>query len=192
VSGLAPLAAEDYRCPSCALAYPEITVARASEVIRGLPAAVRAAVEEISPPARRRRPSPEVWSVAEYGCHLRDVYVTYTIRLHRTRTEHRPVLEPMLNDLRARRFRYNDCDLAAVLDELDVAAAGFLSEVDHTGVDHPGVDHTGVEHILSECWERVASRRPGEVRTARWLVRQAMHEGVHHLDDIRRLGAELT
>ncbi|HEV7207290.1 MAG TPA: hypothetical protein VGN54_00975, partial [Mycobacteriales bacterium] len=41
-------------------------------------------MEEISPPARRRRPSPEVWSVAEYGCHLRDVYVTYTIRLHRT------------------------------------------------------------------------------------------------------------
>jgi hypothetical protein len=182
VSGLAPLAAEDYRCPSCALAYPEITVARACEVIRSLPAAVRAAVEEISPPARRRRPSPEVWSAAEYGCHLRDVYVTYTIRLHRTQTEHRPVLEPMLNDLRARRFRYNDCDLAAVLDELDVAAAGFLAEVDHTEVDYTG----------AECWERVASRRPDEVRTARWLVRQAMHEGVHHLDDIRRLGAELT
>jgi hypothetical protein len=30
---------------------------------------------------------------------------------------------------------------------------------------------------------------PGEQRSARWLVRQAMHEGVHHLADIRTVGA---
>jgi hypothetical protein len=29
---------------------------------------------------------------------------------------------------------------------------------------------------------------PDEDRTALWLVRQAMHEGVHHLGDIRRIG----
>ncbi|MDA3664686.1 hypothetical protein PFJ02_22105 [Mycobacterium xenopi] len=50
----------------------------------------------------------------EYVCHLRDVYLTYTIRLHRARTEERPTLEPTLNDLRARRFRYNDRDLTAI------------------------------------------------------------------------------
>jgi hypothetical protein len=32
---------------------------------------------------------------------------------------------------------------------------------------------------------------PGEERTARWLVRQAMHEGVHHLGDIHRIGEML-
>jgi hypothetical protein len=37
-------------------------------------------------------------------------------------------------------------------------------------------------------WDRIATRLPGEDRTARWLVRQAMHEGVHHLGDIRRIG----
>jgi hypothetical protein len=37
-------------------------------------------------------------------------------------------------------------------------------------------------------WDRIATRLPGEDRTARWLVRQAMHEGIHHLGDIRRIG----
>ncbi|MFJ7217902.1 DinB family protein [Amycolatopsis sp. NPDC098790] len=56
----------------------------------------------------RRRPAPGRWSALECLVHLRDVCVTYTIRVHRARTEDRPVLEPLLNDLRARRFRYND------------------------------------------------------------------------------------
>ena len=127
--------------------------------------------------ARRRRPRPEVWSVTEYVCHLRDVYATYTIRLHRTRTEDRPVLEPMLNDLRARRFGYNDLDVGPILDELAATAAGFCAEIAAT---------------RPTDWDRVATRLPGETRTARWLVRQAMHEGVHHLGDIRRVGAAVS
>ncbi|MGH3530454.1 MAG: DinB family protein [Mycobacterium sp.] len=168
-----PLAAEDHACAVCGLDYPAITIERAVDVITGLPAAVRAAVSAMSPEARRRRPGPQAWSVAEYVCHLRDVYITFTIRLHRTRTENRPALEPMFNDLRARRFRYNDRDIVAMLDELAAATAGFCEEVARTGKDE---------------WDRIATRLPGEHRSARWLVRQAMHEGVHHLGDIRRLG----
>jgi hypothetical protein len=106
---------------------------------------------------------------------VRDVYVSFTIRLHRVRTEHEPALEPMFNDLRARRFRYNDCDIEATLGELAASTAGFRDEVRRT-----------------EDWDRVGSRLPGERRTARWLVRQAMHEGVHHLADIRIFGSELV
>lgn len=167
---LPPLPAEDDTCADCELSYPEITTAHAHSVIAELPARVRDAVTATPSEAYRQRPSAGVWSVAEYVCHLRDVYVIYTIRLHRTRTEDRPVLEPMLNNLRARRFRYNECDLRAVLDQLAVSAAGFCEEIEHT-------ETTG--------WERTATRLPGEERTARWLVRQAMHEGVHHLADIR-------
>jgi hypothetical protein len=79
----------------------------------------------------------------------------------------------MFNDLRARRFHYNDCDLSVTLDELAAAASGFCEQVART----EGRD-----------WDRIATRLPGEDRTARWLVRQAMHEGVHHLGDIRRIG----
>jgi uncharacterized damage-inducible protein DinB len=172
-SPLPPLAAEDHACDVCAFVYPEIRIDDAVSVIAGLPSAVRETVGAIPPGARRVRPSPGVWSVAEYVCHLRDVYVSFTIRLHRVRTEHQPAWEPMFNDLRARRFRYNDCDIDATLDELAAAAAGFRDEVARTG---------------ERDWDRVATRLPGEQRTARWLVRQAMHEGVHHLGDIHRIG----
>ncbi|BBU24179.1 DinB family protein [Mycobacterium xenopi] len=170
---LPPLAAEDHVCDVCALAYPEISIDDAVAVVIPLPIAVRDAVEAIPQHARRRRPSPQVWSVTEYVCHLRDVYVAFTIRLHRIRTEDVPALEPMYNDLRARRFRYNDRDLTATLDELAAAVTGFCEQIDRTG---------------TQDWDRVATRLPGEQRSARWLVRQAMHEGVHHLADIRRIG----
>jgi uncharacterized damage-inducible protein DinB len=172
-SPLPPLAAEDHTCDVCPLVYSEISIDDGVRVIAGLPGAVGEAVGAIPPGACRVRPSPGLWSVAEYVCHLRDVYVSFTIRLHRVRTEHQPAWEPMFNDLRARRFRYNDCDLEATLDELAAAAAGFRDEVARTG---------------ERDWDRVATRLPGELRTARWLVRQAMHEGVHHLGDIHRIG----
>ena len=171
-----PLPAESHVCRSCGLSYAEVSAEDAATEIWSVPSAVREAVAAIPVEIRRRRPSDGVWSVAEYVCHLRDVYATYTIRLHRARTEHRPVLEPMLNDLRARRFRYNDRDLDAVLDELGATVGGFCDEVARTGPDQ---------------WERVVTRLPGEVRTARWLLRQAMHEGRHHLADIRKIGETL-
>jgi hypothetical protein len=96
--------------------------------------------------------------------------------LHRTRVEERPVLEPMLNDLRARRFRYNRRDLGAVLDELADNAEGFVEEA---------------SRVENDDWNRIATRRPEEIRTARWLVRQALHEGLHHLGDISNVGRRL-
>ncbi len=167
---LPPLADEEYSCEVCGVSYAQVSVERAVEVIGRLPEVVWEAVQSGPLEARRLRLAPEQWSVAEYVCHLRDVYATYTIRLHRARTEHQPVLEPMLNDLRARRFRYNERDVNAVLDELTATAAGFCDEVARNGPDH---------------WGRLVTRLPGESRTARWLVRQAMHEGQHHLQDIR-------
>jgi len=169
--------AEDHFCPNCGIAYADTSIERATEVIGELPASLRAAVAVLPPDAYRRRPEAGTWSVVEYLCHVRDVYATYTIRLHRARTEHEPVLEPMLNDLRARRFDYLHRDVEAVLGELEANAAGCRVEIARTA---------------SGGWERRVSRLPGERRTARWLVRQAMHEGVHHLRDIERVGEHVT
>jgi DinB family protein len=170
---LPQLAAEDYTCSACALTYSEVRLEHAAEIIQAIPAAVRDAVFAVPGRTRRQRPGPGVWSVTEYVCHLRDVFATYTIRLHRVRTEDRPALEPMLNDLRARRFHYNERDVVPILDELAANATGFCEEIASVG---------------PRDWDRVATRLPGEQRSARWLVRQAMHEGVHHLADIRTVG----
>lgn len=170
---LPPWAGEDYECPACGIYYPQVDVRGAVEVIERIPRQARDAVLAIPGAARHRRPTPETWSAVEYLCHLRDVYMTYTVRLHRSRTEDRPALEPMLNDLRARRFRYNERNAEFLLDELAAVAGGFCEEV---------------ARMRPECWERVVTRLPTEERTARWLLRQAMHEGVHHINDIRNVG----
>jgi hypothetical protein len=167
-----PLVGEDHICADCGLSYPQLTVVAAVELIQQVPSQVGVTINAVPTDHLRRRPITGAWSIAEYTCHLRDVYMTSTIRLHRARTEDRPAVEPMLNDLRARRFRYNDADIDAVLTELDAAVRGFVDEV----------------HRLNPIdWDRVLTRRPDEQRTSRWLVRQAAHEGRHHLGDIYRL-----
>jgi len=169
---LPPLAPEDYVCLACSVDYPSISVPEAVETIRAVAQRARTGIDGVAPAALGRRPEPGVWSIAEYGCHLRDVYVTYTIRLYRARTEECPQVEPMLNDLRARRFKYSERDVSAVLDEVHASAHGFCEEIGRMEPDD---------------WTRVVSRLPGEERTAMWLVRQAMHEGVHHLNDISQV-----
>lgn len=162
-------------CGECGFSYAALSADAARAVIAAVPGRVRTAALAVSEP--RRRPEPATWSVLEYACHLRDVYATSTIRLHRVRTEESPVLEPMLNDLRARRFRYNTLDLDPVLNELSGTVAGFLDEMGR---------------VSGDGWARGATRLPGERRTALWLVRHAAHEGVHHLGDIAEVGQPKT
>jgi len=169
-AGIPPLAGEDHVCAECGLSYPDLTLDAARAIIGSLPGAVDAVAGSASPQDLRRRPAPGRWSALEYLVHLRDVCVTYTIRLHRARTEDRPVLEPMLNDLRARRFRYNDRSFEGLRAELAACAAGLGDEI---------------ERLKPADCERLVTRLPGEHRTARWLVRQAAHEVTHHLEDIR-------
>jgi DinB superfamily len=164
-------AEEDHICSACDFSYVTVRLADAVEAIRAAPRQTRTAVGAVEPERLRRRPEPRTWSVVEYVCHLRDVYVSSTIRLYRARTEDMPQLEPMLNDLRAQRFRYCDADIPAVLDELGAAVAGCLEEI---------------SRFREPDWQRKVMRLPGEERTALWLVRQAAHEARHHLGDIAR------
>jgi DinB superfamily len=173
-SALPPLAGEEHVCASCPFAFADQDVDRATSIIGDVPAQARRLLGSLDEAAIRRR-QPDRWSAVEYLCHVRDVYATFTIRLHRARTEDDPVLEPMLNDLRARRFGYRDAAVEPVLDELQAYVAGFLAEV---------------ARVRPEDWGRPVHRLPDEHRSALWLVRQAAHEGVHHLHDIAEVARE--
>jgi hypothetical protein len=175
VASLAPLPDEDYVCADCGVAYASIGVPTALTRIRGLPSLVGTALSTIPDTMLRRRPDGTTWSALEYVCHLRDVYAVYTIRLYRVRVEDSPTLEPMLNDLRAARFRYNRRELAPVLAELADNVAGLTDEA---------------ARFSHHEWRRVATRLPGEERTALWMLRQAMHEGIHHVRDITTAGQD--
>lgn len=170
-AGLPPLAGEDHVCAGCGMSYAGTDLEAAVPALRSVPAEVRAAALAVPEAHRRVRPDPATWSVVEYACHVRDVFASFTVRLHRIGTEDVPALEPMFADLRAERFRYNDADLDPVLAELDAHVAGFLDEIAAT---------TG--------WDRTATRLPGELRTARWLVRHGLHEARHHRNDIVAVG----
>jgi hypothetical protein len=169
--GLPPLAGEDHVCGDCPMSYADTGLDAAVEALRTVAADVGAAALAVPAERLRVRPDPATWSVVEYACHVRDVFSAFTIRLHRISTEDQPALEPMFADLRAVRFRYNDADLGVVLAELAAYVAGFLDEIAETS-----------------DWDRTATRRPDELRTARWLVRHGLHEARHHTRDITAVG----
>jgi hypothetical protein len=167
--GVPPLAAEDHVCLDCAMDFTTTTVHDVRAIVAAVPQEARDLLD-VHPDAGWRRPGVDgAWSAAEYLCHVRDVYAVFTIRLHRARTEDDPPLEPMLNDLRARRFDYVHTELRPVVDQLHAHVAGFLTELDRVGEGE---------------WARVVHRYPSEQRTTLWLARQAAHEGRHHLWDI--------
>jgi hypothetical protein len=172
--GLPPLAAEDFTCAICGIDYLAVDVDTALKAIEQQPAQLRATAMAVPDRLLRTRPDTGTWSALEYLCHVRDVFAASTVRLYRIRTEDHPLLEPLFNDLRAVRFSYQNRDLLPILDELTDNARGFCDEARRTSEDE---------------WSRQASRLPGEVRTARWLLRQTMHEGLHHERDIRAVVA---
>ena len=169
-----PLAPELHVCAECPLRYADVDPGAAAEMVRSFPGRYREALRGASDELLRRRPLSGVWSMLEYVCHARDVYAVYHERVTRTLAEDRPVLEPMGNDRRAAEQRYNTQPLPGVLTGLDGYAEDFAALVDSLPPDR---------------WDRVCTRLPGEERTLLWLVRQAAHEGLHHLRDVERVRA---
>jgi DNA-binding HxlR family transcriptional regulator len=172
-----PLAPEDHECPTCQMSYAATTLNAALACVRSYPARYRQALDSLADQVLRQRPEPRTWSVLEYACHVRDVYDVYHTRLTRTMTGERPVLEPMRNEQRAARDDYNQQDPRHVLDVLAEQAARFVALAQAV---------TPAQYTLT------ATRLPGEERTLLWLVRQAAHEGLHHLHDIERIRVTLT
>ena len=166
---LPPLFGEDHTCERCGLAYRSLDVDTALGLVAESTATLAALLPSIEETVLRQRPAPEVWSVVEYACHVRDVLLTYAVRVHRGVLEDRPALDPMYGDWRAERFGYAAIPLDVLLVELGAAATAFAAEVGT---------------VPDDAWERTVVRRPSEVRTVRWLVRQAAHECGHHLADV--------
>jgi hypothetical protein len=169
MSDLPPLFEEDHSCPTCRLAYADLGVDRCLVLVGESTTALADLLPGLAEEALRRRPRPGVWSPVEYACHVRDVLLTFAVRIHRGVREDRPVLDPMYADWRTERFGYAATRLDVLLVELASAAHGFADEV---------------RAVPDDAWDRPVVRRPEEERTVRWLVRQAAHECVHHLADV--------
>lgn len=124
--------------------------------------------------ALRNRPEPAVWSVLEYACHLRDIFLTQRERLFLALVEESPSFAPIHRDERAVLARYGAEERATVADELLVTSA--LLARSFAGVDAAG-------------WQRTCLYNYPTLtqRTVGWLGRHTLHEGAHHLQDMDRV-----
>jgi hypothetical protein len=121
-------------------------------------------------PQVRRRPTPTVWSVAEYGSHCRDVCEIFGRRALLMLREDNPLFPNWDQDRTALEKRYWDDDPALVAVELaraaDAAAATF-------------------DAVDGSQWSRTGRRSNGSVFTVHTLGRYFAHDLVHHLWDVR-------
>ncbi|MEO3937458.1 DinB family protein [Dermatophilaceae bacterium Soc4.6] len=178
MSDLPPVFDELYTCSRCGLDYESVTVGGAVRLVDAVVAELPGILGQLPTGALRRRPTPMEWSPIEYACHVRDVLAANTVRLHRGLHEDVPALAPLYADLRATRFDYRAASIEAVVEGLRAHAKGFAAEV---------------AAVPTPDWERQVMRRDGsraQVRTLRWLARQAAHESVHHRNDIVRAGSD--
>ncbi|MFE9690270.1 DinB family protein [Micromonospora sp. NPDC005806] len=159
------------RCDECHFVYPGVAGEALPGLLRGLGARYAAALGAV--PELRRRPAEGVWSPLEYTCHVRDVLRVQAERLALALRVVGPEFVPMGRDERAVADRYNEQEPAAVLAELTAAADDLAARFAPLGTVE--LARTGVYP-----WPQ------RQVRTLLWLGQHTMHEGEHHLLDIRR------
>jgi S-DNA-T family DNA segregation ATPase FtsK/SpoIIIE len=124
----------------------------------------------------RVRPAPEVWSALEYAAHTRDIVALHRFGVDEALTKDEPAFPPVDPGLAdAVAGAYADADPDAVLDELDAQSTGLARLATGAG---PGAGTRG----LTIGDDRSDVRR---------LLEHALHDALHHLDDVERGLAKL-
>ncbi|MGW5673172.1 DinB family protein [Micromonospora sp. NPDC003776] len=159
------------RCDECLFVYSRVAGAALPALLRDLRGRFTGALDEVADV--RRRPAPGVWSPLEYTCHVRDVLRVQAERLALALRVEEPTFLPMGRDERAVAERYNDQEPVTVLAELGTAADELATRF--AGLGAAQLARTGVYP-----WPQ------RQVRTLLWLGQHTVHEGEHHLLDIRR------
>jgi hypothetical protein len=164
-----------YVCPQCGLDYDTILPPDAVVALRSFPRRYG----ELLPPRDdddkpdaviRRRPEPTVWSALEYTAHVADVFDELADTVRRmTMEDHPTISDGMDPDQRAIDAKYNEQDREAVLAHL-AEAADKMAQV--------------IKNVPNDAWHRTATFPWGE-RDALTMMRNAVHEGYHHLRDVQ-------
>jgi hypothetical protein len=158
-------------CDACGFdgsAYDDVSLI---ETLRGLGPRWRPLLAEAGPELRIR-PEPTVWSALEYAAHSRDITALHCFAVEQALTGDEPVYPAIAADdlIAAAASGYADEEAAAVVDALDAAAA-HLAEM--------------AEEAPAQGWELGITI--GEDRsTVGRLLEHALHDSLHHLDDVER------
>ncbi len=161
-------------CPKCGFVYEDVAIDEIAPALAGLGATFRSALERADPVVARARPEPQVWSPLEYAGHVRDVLLAQRDRVVLARVEENPSFTRLYRDERVEMCGYDTFTLDEVLAQLEMAAALCAATFARLG---PADWSRGVVYSWPEPAERDLA----------WLGRHTLHEGLHHLGDVRRL-----
>ena len=165
-------------CPECGFSYEAL----APEAVPGRLRSLRSRFSEElagAGAAAARRPQPEIWSALEYACHVRDVLLVQRERVIAAQVEDMPHPPRMHRDERVALARYDAHPVPVVLDQLGMAA-------ELSAVAFEALDQAGWARRLIYSWPGVTER------DLAWLGRHTVHEGEHHLMDVRRVLAAVA
>ena len=165
--GDAPVDFATGTCDDCGFVADKVDPTDALVGLRSFPARWRSALaihlDDADPEAiLTGRPTPNDWSALDHAGHVRDVLHALDIRVQRVLREDEPVLpETHITPPSGA----NEQGMAVVLAALTLSADQFAETV------------LGIDEL---SWYR-RGRRAGTLVSALDLVREAVHEGSHHL-----------
>lgn len=165
------------QCAECGFDGDSVSVSDAIVTLRSLGRrwrGVTAALDGDDGDVLRRRPSPDVWSALEYAAHARDTIAANSWVMDRALVEDRPAIEWPGDDVLATRAPSEATDIVVAVDDLAANAERLAARAERTDAGD---------------WRRVVVVRGGMEGDvdALWLLRHAVHEGVHHLKDVERV-----
>lgn len=160
-------------CTECGFDASAIDRSRMGELVRQNAAAWPALL--LADDARER-PNEGRWSALEYGCHVRDVFRLFDVRLQSMLDRDDPEFENWDQDVTAVEKRYDLQDPVLVADDLFVAGESVAATWDR---------------VADDQWDRRGFRSDGSVFTVDSFARYFMHDPVHHLVDVVTGNAEL-
>ena len=164
-----------WKCPDCGLDYETISPRDCAGAVRTFPRRYRQVLthfeagenlEEII----RQRPSEGVWSALEYTAHVAQTLDLMAPAIRSIGADDNPTLWAFDPDEQAAKEDYNSWTLLRAIGELESACADLSMAIEYTS---------------SSDWTRTGTYPHGE-REAIDVARNAVHEGTHHLRDIKR------
>ncbi len=122
-------------------------------------------------PELRVRPEPEVWSAIEYAAHSRDITALHVFGVEQALTIDEPAFPEIEDDLvDSAAATYGDADPDAVLEVLDTEATRLAQLAEDAGRD---------------AWTRGLTIGDERIEVRR-LLEHALHDSLHHVDDVER------
>lgn len=161
-------------CPECGFGAEQVPVHRIGEAIRTDAAGWTTA---LAGPQVGSRPRAGVWSVLEYGCHVRDVHRVMDRRLQLMLDQDQPTFPNWDQDETAVLEHYGDQEPSVVAAELVEAAHVVAARY---------------EAVPVAGWERRGQRSNGSEFTVAGLGRYHLHDVVHHTHDVALASKQAT